>query len=183
MNEKQTNLSESIKVKPALCLDFDGTIRRSKSGKSFVKNFADIELMPGIEKLIWLYRNMGYLIIGISNQGGVAHGFKLPIEIDHELETTLGLFASNPFHIVKMCYHMADGIIEPYKHRSLLRKPDIGMLAIMEWECFNAGFVIDWDNSLFVGDRPEDEECAKNAKVKFEHIDSFLVSPKSFEIN
>lgn len=37
-----------------------------------------------------------------------------------------------------------------------------------------AGIVIDWDNSLFVGDRPEDEQCAKNANIQFKYIDQFL---------
>lgn len=171
-----------MELKPALCLDLDGTVRRSKSGDSFIKNFSDIELMPGIEKLIWLYRNMGYVIVGISNQGGVAHAYKTQWEIEHELEITLSLFENNPFHIVKMCYHMEDGKIEPYCHRSLLRKPDIGMLAIAEFDAYNNGVIIDWNNSLFVGDRSEDEQCAANARIKFEHIDSFLASPKIFDV-
>ena len=32
--------------------------------------------MPGIEKIIGDYRIMGYLILGISNQGGVAHAYR-----------------------------------------------------------------------------------------------------------
>jgi histidinol phosphatase-like enzyme len=47
--EVVTNLRPDLKVKPALVLDFDGTIRRSKSGETFIKNFQDIELMPGID--------------------------------------------------------------------------------------------------------------------------------------
>lgn len=177
-----TNLSNH-KVSPALCLDFDGTIRRSKTGETFIKNFQDIELMPGVEKIIWRYRSLGWLIFGISNQGGVAHGFKLPMEIELEMETTLSLFKNNPFHLVKFCYHDGKGKIEPYNHRSLLRKPDIGMLAIMESEAYNEGFIVDWDKSLFVGDRPEDEQCAKNAGIEFRHIDSFLNEPHEFVIN
>lgn len=182
MKQPQHNLAPSIKVAPALCLDLDGTVRRSKSGQSFIKNFEDIELMPGIEKLIWMYRDMGYLIFGISNQGGVAHSYKLPLEIENELDRTLALFKQNPFHVVKMCYHMEDGNTHPYCYRSMLRKPNIGMLALAEAECFKGGYVVDWDNSLFVGDRPEDEECAKNANIKFEHIDSFLSTPREFII-
>ena len=180
--EVVTNLSPTHQVKPALCLDFDGTIRRSISGQTFIQNVKDIELMPGMEKLIWRYRNMGYLIFGISNQAGVAHGFRLPLEIEHEMETTLNLFKVNPFHIVKFCYHDGNGKIEPYCHRSLLRKPDIGMLALMEAEAYGAGFVVDWDKSLFVGDRPEDAECAKRAGVEFKHIDEFLSMPHTFTI-
>ena len=180
--EVVTNLSENHKVRPALCLDFDGTIRRSKSGKTFIKNAHDIDLMPNIENIIWHYRLAGWVILGISNQAGVAHGFKLPIEIENEMDATLNLFNQNPFHIVKFCYHDGKGKIEPYNHRSLLRKPDIGMLAIMEAEAWNEGFVIDWDNSLFVGDRPEDEQCAKNAGIAFRHIDSFLNEPHTFNV-
>lgn len=182
MPEVVTNLAPNMKVVPALCLDFDGTIRRSASGKTFIENSRDIELMPGIENLIWRYRNMGWLVLGISNQAGVAHGFKLPMEVELEMDVTLKQFKNNPFHIVKFCYHDGKGKIEPYNHRSLLRKPDIGMLAIMENEAFNNGYVIDWDNSLFVGDRPEDEECAKRAGIKFRHIDSFLNEPHYFVI-
>ena len=180
--ETVKNLSERHEVKPALCLDFDGTIRRSKSGQTFIKNFQDIELMPNIEKLIWRYRNMGYLILGISNQAGVAHGFKLPMEIESEMDATLKLFKSNPFHMVKFCFHDGKGNIEPYNHRSLLRKPDIGMLALMESEAWQNGFVVDWDKSLFVGDRPEDEECAKRAGIEFKHIDKFLNGVHEFSV-
>jgi D-glycero-D-manno-heptose 1,7-bisphosphate phosphatase len=178
-----TNLSERHKVVPALCLDFDGTIRRSKSNQTFIQNFKDIELIPGVENLIWKYRDAGWLILGISNQAGVAHGFKLPMEIENEMDFTFKLFKQNPFHIVKFCYHDGKGKIAPYNHRSLLRKPDIGMLALMESEAFSYGYVIDWDKSLFVGDRPEDEQCAKNAGVNFRHIDSFLSEPHVFIIN
>lgn len=180
--EVVTNLDQNKKVVPALCLDWDGTIRRSSSGATFIKNFQDIELIPGVERLIWRYRSMGYLILGISNQAGVAHGFKLPMEIENEMDVTLNLFQMNPFHIVKMCYHDGKGKIAPYNKRSLCRKPDVGMLAVMETEAYQNGYVIDWDNSLFVGDRPEDEECAKRAGIPFRHIDSFLNEPHTFTI-
>lgn len=166
----------AMKFMPALCLDFDGTVRRTKSGKPFINSADDIELMPGIESKIWSYRDEGFLIIGVSNQGSVAYGHKLPPEIDYELNVTLGLFERSPFHIVKMCYHMEGGSVEPYCHRSLMRKPDIGMLVMAEYDAYNAGYMIDWKHSLFVGDRPEDEQCAKNAGIEFRHIDQFLTN-------
>jgi D-glycero-D-manno-heptose 1,7-bisphosphate phosphatase len=177
-----TNLSPNHQVVPALCLDFDGTIRRSKSGETFIQGPNDIELMPGIEKIIWQYRNMGWLIVGISNQAGVAHGFKLPDDVENEMAATLALFKNNPFHVVKWCYHDGKGKVEPYNHRSLLRKPGTGMLALAEFDAWNNGFVIDWDKSLFVGDMADDENCAKNAGIAFRHIDSFLYEPHVFEI-
>lgn len=167
------NLAPNHKIMPALCLDWDGTIRQSKTGK-FIKDQFDIELLPGIEEKIQSYRDNGFLIIGISNQGGVSFGYKTPKDNDNEIATTLALF-NNPhiFDAIKMCYHMEGGTVFPYNVRSLLRKPDIGMLAIAEQDAFKAGFIIDWNDSLFVGDRPEDEECAKNANIKFVHVDNF----------
>ncbi len=173
MIDAPKNLAPAVKLQPALCLDWDGTIRVSKSGKQFISDDTDISLMPGIEEKIWTYRNTGYLIIGISNQGAVSFGYKRPSHIEREMEATLKLFRRNPFHIVKMCYHMEGGKVEPFNHRSMLRKPNIGMLALAEFEAWNAGYMIDWDNSVFVGDRPEDEQCAANANIKFVHIDNF----------
>ena len=181
--ELVTDLSNGqIKVVKALCLDLDGTVRRSKSGETFIKNFNDIELIPGVEKIIWKYRNFGYIIVAISNQAGVAHGFKLPMEIEAEMDATRKLFTNNPFHIMKWCYHDGKGKIEPYNIRSLFRKPNIGMLAECETDAFKYGMEIDWDKSLFVGDRPEDEQCANNAGIPFRYIDNFLNEPHTFEV-
>jgi len=164
-----------MKLVRALCLDFDGTIRRNKNGHSAHINSAEeIELMPGIEGIIHGFKDDDYLICGVSNQAGVAHGFKTVEGCYEEMATTLSLFENDPFHIVKWCPFDSAGKVEPFNRRSLCRKPSIGMLATIEVDAMEAGYIIDWDNSLFVGDRPEDEECAKNAGVKFEHIDIFL---------
>lgn len=171
-----------MKLAKALCLDIDGTVRRSKSGTTFIKDAYDIELIPGVEKIIMRYVEMDYLVLGVTNQAGVAHGFKLAVEIEQEMEATLELFKFSPFHLIRACLHDAKGKVEPYNHRSLCRKPDIGALAMMEEECFHMGYIIDWDNSLFVGDRPEDEECAKRAGIPFRHIDHFLTHPHEFKI-
>lgn len=182
LKDTPSNLAPLVKVTPALCLDLDGTVRKSKTG-TFIKDENDIELIGGIERLVWKYRNMGWLIIAISNQGGVSFGHKRPSHIEKELQATFSLFDKNPFHIVKTCYHMEGGTVEPFNHRSLFRKPDVGMLAMAEYEAWNEGYMIDWDKSLFVGDRPEDKQCALNAKIKFRHIDDFLNGVHEFIIN
>jgi D-glycero-D-manno-heptose 1,7-bisphosphate phosphatase len=174
------------KLAPALCLDLDGTVRRSKSGETFIKNYEDIEIMPGIERIVRRYRELGWLICGITNQGGVAFGYKKPSEVMHEVDETARLMRKaagvDIFHVIKACYQHPEGSVEPYCHRSLLRKPDIGMLALIEVELFGVGYVIDWDKSLFVGDRPEDLECAQRAGIRFRGIDDFLTQPHIFEI-
>jgi D-glycero-D-manno-heptose 1,7-bisphosphate phosphatase len=161
-------------LKPALCLDLDGTVRYSRAGE-FINQPEDIALYPGIEAKLWHYRDQGFLIFGISNQGGVAFGHKTPEGCEAEIAHTAALFKRNPFHIIKVCYNHPLGTHPPYNHRSLLRKPDIGMLALCELDAFEqGGVVVDWTESLMVGDRPEDQECAARAGIAFAWAHEFF---------
>lgn len=159
---------------PALCLDLDGTCRITVSGEAFAKHDEDYQLNKNIEQIIWSYRDKGYTILGFTNQGGVAHGFKTQQQADKELEFFQALFERNPFHYIYSAFCDSKGTVEPYNHRSLLRKPAYGMLALAEVDLFKQGYITDWDNSLFVGDRPEDEETAASAGIEFCHINQFF---------
>lgn len=166
------------KVQPAVCLDFDGTIRYSKHGR-IINHPEDVALFDGVEEKIWSYKNNGYLIFGITNQGGVAYGFKTEAAWQAELAQTIGLFERDPFDHVAYSLLHPKGRVKPYNHRSLLRKPEIGMLAACEVAMFQQGIVVDWDKSIFVGDRPEDEECATRAGLAFIHADIFFERKKT----
>lgn len=160
-------------IQPALCLDFDGTIRYSKRGR-VINRPEDVALFEGVEQKIWSFKEDGFLVFGITNQGGVAYGFKTETSLQAELAQTIALFERDPFdHIAYSLLH-PKGRIKPYNHRSLLRKPETGMLAICEAAMFQKGIVVDWEQSIFVGDRPEDEECARRAGITFIHADTFF---------
>lgn len=154
---------------PVLALDLDGTIRRSKSGQKFIAGPDDVELYPDVAPKLWEYRARGWMIVGITNQGGVACGFKNGEDAKQEMHATLAAFGDeHPFSMVQQCYHYEAGSVHPYCYRSLLRKPNIGMLAEVEIESFKHSIICDWDKSLFVGDRPEDQQCAANAGIAFQ---------------
>jgi len=57
-----------------LFLDLDGTVRETKSGATFINKPDDQKLIEGVQETISNYD--GWRIIGITNQGGVATGFK-----------------------------------------------------------------------------------------------------------
>lgn len=162
-----------VKIMPALCLDLDGTVRYSKNGK-FINKPEDIALFEGVEEKLWKYRNNGYLILGISNQGGIAFGIKTYEEERYEIEVMMSLFKESPFHFVKTCPYHPKGTVFPYMYRSLMRKPDYGMLMMLEAEATRNGIVIDWNKSLMVGDRPEDQQCADNASIAFQWAHEFF---------
>jgi len=166
------------KVQPALCLDFDGTIRYSKHGR-IINRPEDVALFEGVEEKIWSCKDKGFLVFGITNQGGVAYGFKKEAAWQEELAQTVRLFNRDPFDHVAYSLLHPKGRVKPYNHRSLLRKPEIGMLAVCEAVMFQKGIVVDWEESIFVGDRPEDEECATRAGVKFIHADIFFERKQS----
>lgn len=161
-------------LKPALFLDLDGTIRRSKLGTGFVNGPDDIELFPDVEEKLWKKREEGFLLLGISNQGGVAHGHKTITQNEEEIRATFALFKRNPFYCVKCAYNDPKGSVEPYNHRSLMRKPDYGLLIAHEITAWELDFIIDWEKSLLVGDRQEDKECAERAAISFEWAHLFF---------
>ncbi len=163
-----------VEVKKALVLDLDRTIRYSKSGTPFIKGPKDVAIYSDVEPILRRYRDEGWLIFGLTNQGGVAFGHKTVEDDKAEIRRTTNLFTINPFTQIFSAYHHPGGDVHPYNYRSLLRKPSIGMLALCE---LSAGFnkcVIDWDNSIFVGDRKEDQECAANAGIEFRWAKEFF---------
>jgi D-glycero-D-manno-heptose 1,7-bisphosphate phosphatase len=164
---------KNYELKPALCLDFDGTIRYSKTGK-FIDHPDDIILFPDVQEKIWEYRNNGFLIFGITNQAGVAFGYKSVEDVEKENQRTLDFFERDPFHIVQASFAHEKGRKNNFKYRSLMRKPNYGMLVLCEIEAQTLGYIVDWDNSIFVGDRDDDEFCALNAGIEFISAEDFF---------
>lgn len=157
-----------VAFRPALCLDLDDTIRYARNG-GFINKPDDIALFDDVEEKLWEYRDKGYLILGVSNQGGIAYGIKTMEQDLAEIEATMRLFKKSPFDMVRSCPFHPQGRIFPFNTRSLMRKPDIGMLVALEAAMLvEANTMIDWENSLFVGDRTEDKECARNARIAFQ---------------
>lgn len=169
-----------FEVKPALCLDFDGTIRYAKRGK-FIQKPEDIALFEDVEPILWQHREKGFVILGITNQGGVAFGLKSLQQVQEEVAATLALFERDPFHDVQVSVLHAEGRKAPFNLRSLLRKPETGMLAASEARMFERGILIDWAHSIFVGDRPEDQACAQNAGIAFQWAYEFFGREKPEE--
>ncbi|WP_041257969.1 HAD-IIIA family hydrolase [Fibrella aestuarina] len=167
---------DNFQKKPVLFMDLDGTVRRPKSGKTFNTASDDFELIPGIEARIMAYVQAGYLIVAVTNQGGVAHGHKTEEAVDEELRFTANLFAQNPFVGMYSCPYMEGGHIAEFNWRSLWRKPDYGMLTRAESYLFDNGFIVDYSNSLFVGDGSDDAKCARNARIGFQWAWDFLVA-------
>lgn len=140
----------------------DGTVSTTKSGETFRKTADDWQLLPGrAEKLQQLKRRGARLALA-SNQGGVAFGHMKQENILRELQTTAKALDVPPGGVY-ICYTHPKAILSQYRiNEDRRRKPGPGML-----EEAMSDFEADEDETLYVGDRPEDEEAAKNAGVAF----------------
>jgi len=58
----------------ALILDYDGTLRKTKSGDKFPIVKEDVEILPNRAEILKQYKKQGYLLLGVSNQSGIAKG-------------------------------------------------------------------------------------------------------------
>lgn len=170
---------ESLFRKRAYIFDLDGTLRYSKSGGKFVRDKDDIALFDGVnERLIELANEPDEpLICIITNQGGVAFGIRTQQEADIEMATTLSMFPPNVIDYMIAEYTHPKGKVDEFTMRSLLRKPNYGMLVQIERDAYGEGVIIDWDKSLYIGDRQDDYLCAQAAGVPFTYAWEFFNRP------
>ncbi len=75
-----------------LMLDLDGTVRKPLSGDRFIQHPTDQCIIEGADRAIAYYHREGYVIVGISNQEGVAAGHKSLSDCFLEQRHTLNLF-------------------------------------------------------------------------------------------
>ena len=168
-----------------LILDKDGTLVRPVSGAKFVQSPEDQGLLPGVAEALARYRADGWVMAIASNQGGVAAGYKTLDSAIAEMRYCLRLLPQiyNAYFCPDLegqkCWHVEkgfaqsldhkyrNGLGEPYK--GLYRKPNHGMISHIQMiETFPNP-----KETLFVGDRPEDECAAEAAGVRFMWADDW----------
>ncbi|MBE9036028.1 HAD hydrolase-like protein [aff. Roholtiella sp. LEGE 12411] len=163
-----------------LFLDLDGTARQPKSGATFINKPLDQEIIPGVAEAIARYPN--HVLIGITNQGGVAAGKKSLEDAIAEQQYTIQLLPQLleiyfcPDFDGRQCYKLTcvDGGVtndainfeenDLKRWQGQCRKPNCGMVEIAIAEM---SLKVDRKESLFVGDRAEDQACAAGAGIPF----------------
>lgn len=146
--------------------DVDGTLVETKSGATFRKSEDDWQLLPGRLERCQQMREQDIKLACATNQGGVAFGYlnreKMMIEL-MSLAIELDLSGN------QVCFTHPTASIEKYRQDDYNRKPKPGMLFMAM--AFHQVMPAD---TLYVGDRPEDEQAAKNAGVAFQWASSFF---------
>lgn len=152
---------------PILFVDLDGTIRHGKEELGrFVNRAADVKVFDGVPEVLALYKAAGWRIVAISNQGGIALNL---VTAEDCAEAMLETYrqCGNVFDKMSYCSHHPDSP-DPEYAICWCRKPRIGLLIIAALglaEIYNEYYPPHL--ALFIGDRPEDKQCAENAGIEF----------------
>lgn len=156
--------AEPIKV---LYLDLDGTVRHGfdELGR-FVNTADDVVIFPEALAAMKEYKAAGWKIVAISNQGGIALGH-MTMDVCVESMVQTQKLCDYLFDRISFCRHHPQAH-DPFMAHCWCRKPMIGQII----ECAT-DIARQFEGmcpphlALFVGDRPEDQQCAANAGIRF----------------
>lgn len=146
-------------MKKAVFLDRDGTINIDYG---YVHQIDDFKFVEGCIDAFRQLKAMGYLLVVVTNQSGIARGYFSEQQFLQLTEWMDWSLAEQGVDLdgIYYCPHHMDGIGE-YRENCDCRKPKSGMLtqAIEELD-------IDPEHSFMVGDKKEDMLAGKGANIK-----------------
>jgi len=137
-------------------LDRDGVINEKPAPHEYIQSVDEFRLLPNIADWIRLFNALGYVVIVVTNQRGVARGLMT--------EAALASIHSRMLEeLAAKCARIDDIFYCPHEEDSCeCRKPKPGLVyaARDKWN-------IDLAHSLLLGDSDSDEQLAANCGVRF----------------
>lgn len=146
-------MSDSVTCRPAIFLDRDGVINAKLPPDHYVRNVAEFRFLPGAVEGLALLRCLGFALVVVTNQRGIARGLLLTEELDKVHAFMTAELANNRVELdgVYVCPH------EVFEDCSC-RKPKPGLILTAASE-----LNLDLAKSYMVGDSPSDVEAGKRA--------------------
>lgn len=141
----------------AIFLDRDGTLVHPYHYPSCPEH---LHLYDNIGSALWTLQRMGFLLIVITNQSGIARGYFSEEDLQHmhaHLRTELARWDVH-LDAIYYCPHHPDGSISELAIRCDCRKPQPGMLLHAA-----SDYTLDLGASWFVGDILDDVEAGNRA--------------------
>ncbi|MBD3212956.1 MAG: HAD-IIIA family hydrolase [Candidatus Lokiarchaeota archaeon] len=157
----QRIMDKKIYKNKAIILDYDGTLRKTKSGGKYPKDPNDIEILPHRKSILKKFVNEGYILLGVSNQSFVSKGTLTYQQAEACFNRTNELLGFDIDY--KFCPHKA------FPLNCYCRKPMPG---------FGVEFIekykLDPDKTIMVGDQTTDKTFARRSGIRFIHADDFF---------
>ena len=143
-------------VNKALIVDYDGTLRLSAGPQKFPYEFDHIKMLPGRSERLKEYQKKGYVLLGASNQSGIARGTPAEkvVACFEETNRRLG---------VKIDYQFCPHRVPPIT--CFCRKPAPGMGAY-----FIEKYKLNPAQCIMVGDMGSDKTFAE--RCGFQYVDA-----------
>ena len=146
-------------MKKAIFLDRDGTINVEKD---YIYKSEDLVFEEGTIEALKTFKNLGYILIVVSNQSGIARGYFTEEDLNIFNNNMNEMLKKNGVEITEFycCPHHPDGIGE-YKKVCECRKPNNKMIedAIKKYN-------IDREKSYMIGDKTSDIGAGLKSNLK-----------------
>ena len=153
--------------------DLDGTLIKTKSGKTFPEDASDYEFKKEVIDAI-VKLSPTYLFI-VTNQGGIGK-FVQKSDFEHKLSNIVSYLEIN----TGVC--IVDAIYcDSEDKKNEMRKPNTGMLSrMLDYHSLNSFY--DKDEMLMIGDASglpgqfsdSDKKCAENFKIDYLDVSDFV---------
>jgi len=144
---------------PAIFLDRDGTLI---ADVGYVRHPDDVRLLPGAADALKRFRDLGFRLVVVSNQSGVARGLFTDQQLQEIHQRLEQVLASDGVRLdaAYYCPYLPgpEAVVESYRRDSELRKPRPGMLLKAAQE-----HGLDLAGSWMIGDSPRDVEAGRRA--------------------
>jgi histidinol-phosphate phosphatase family protein len=158
---------QRIKIPRVLFLDRDGTLNRGLGDRP--PNQPDeVELLPGVGPALCRYAALGWWLVIVTNQGGVAFGYQTEPQAQATHQAVLDALPV-AVDASYLCPHHPRGTTERYALDCPNRKPASGaILDALDHFWARA------EDCLLVGDQDTDRQAAKAAGVPFAWASDFF---------
>jgi D-glycero-D-manno-heptose 1,7-bisphosphate phosphatase len=141
-------------------LDRDGVINERPPAGSYIGSWEEIRFIPTIVDWIRLFNLLGYLVVVVTNQRGIARGLtsREAVETIHRKITE---------HLAARGARIDDVLYCPHEENTCsCRKPRPGLLLEAQ-----ARWGIDFSRSILIGDSDRDRALAETAGLLFVLVD------------
>lgn len=143
-------------VNKAVFVDYDGTLRLSTGKQKFPIVKADIKMLPNRAKVLQQYKDQGYLVLGVSNQSGVAKGQLTFEECHQRFVDTNEMLGKGIVDEFSFCPHKVPPI------SCYCRKPNAGIGTFYIYK-----HKLDPSKCIMVGDMGSDKTFAERCGFKY----------------
>ena len=143
----------------AIFLDRDGTINVEKN---YLYKTEEFEYLDGVAEGLRALSDMGYVLVVITNQSGIARGYYTEEDYENFMDWMLSDLADKGVHIAKAyyCPHLKGSLIRGYDIDCDCRKPATGLFYQAQKD-----FDIDMDRSVAIGDKVRDLAICRKSNV------------------